>query len=225
MEFQKLTAEVRTGRRKGTARQLRRNGRVPAVCYGPDRTPLVLSVDPKALGETLRGPLGRNAVIEMSVTGEGAPPTPLLVMLQDAQHHPIDRSVLHVDFLTVSAERKVRVEVPLLVEGRPIGVQAGGVLSQIYRTLPVRCSLDAIPAQLTLDASGVDLGGTLRVADLKLPEGIVVEFDANQTLVSVNAPKAVAEEVTEAEAEEGAEPAKAEEGGEKAAEAKESEGE
>ena len=212
MEFQKLTAEVRIGRKKGTARRLRRDGRIPAVCYGPEQgKPLALSVDPKALTDALRGPMGRNTVLQLEVAGDGAPSAPLLVMLQDAQFHPVERDLLHADFLTVSRDREVRVEIPLALEGRAVGVQAGGVLSQVFRAVPVRCRLDNIPSRLTLDVSDLELGSMLKVADLELPEGVAVEFDLTQTLVSVAAPSKAAEAAEAAEEGEAA-PAEGEEG-------------
>jgi large subunit ribosomal protein L25 len=219
MEFQKLNAEVRTGRKKGAARRLRRDGRIPAVCYGPDqKSALVLALDPKALRTAMSSTLGRNAVIELTVTGASAPPAPMLVMLQDAQYHPVARTLLHADFLTVAHDREVRVEVPLVLQGRALGVQAGGVISQVLRDLPVRCPLDAIPSELVLDVSNVELGGIMKVSDLALPENVVVELEPNRTLVSVVTPKiveTVAEEGVEGEEAaaapaEGEEPAEAE---------------
>lgn len=210
MEFQKLTAEVRTGRKKGTSRRLRRGGFIPAVCYGPDReAPIALSVDPKGLGTAVSGPLGRNAVIELTVTGDGAPAEPVLVMLQDAQRHPVGRALLHADFITVAREREVTVSVPFRVEGRSVGVTLGGVLAQVLRELPVRCALDAIPSEIVADVTSLNIGGAIKVADLVLPEGIVVTLEPNRTLASVSVPKAVVE-TAPGEGEEAAEAAPAE---------------
>lgn len=207
MEFQKLTAEVRTGRKKGVARRLRRDGRIPAVCYGPDRQEaLALSVDPKALTEALSGTLGRNTVLELAVDGDGAPADPILVMLQDAQYHPIEREMLHADFLTVSKDREVNVDVPLLLEGKSVGVQAGGILTAVFRELNVTCRIDAIPDHLTLDVSALDIGDITKVTDLQLPDGVRLDLEPTQTLASVIAPSAAAEEEEEkAEGEEGEE--------------------
>ena len=201
MEFEKLTAQVRTGRKKGIARRLRRTGVIPAVCYGRELTPLAVSVDPKALVDALRGPLGRNIVIQMSVDGEGAPKEPVLVMLQDYQYHPVSRQLLHADFLQISMDHEVRVQVPFILTGRSIGVQAGGVVAQVFRSLPVKCRPDAIPNNLELDITDMELGMIRKVSDLQLPEGIEVEFDSNQTLVSVNTPAVVVAEVEEEEEE------------------------
>lgn len=198
MEFQKLTAEVRTGRKKGTARRLRRTGVIPAVCYGPGTAPVALSVDPTALGEVLGGPLGRNTVLELGVTGAERSEAPVLVMVKDVQYHPVRRALLHADFITVSREREIRAQVPLRLEGRPAGVQLGGVLTQVFRALPVRCRVDAIPTELVVDVSGLDIGGLVKVADLPLPDGVTVEQEPTQTLATVFAPTVKAEAGEEA---------------------------
>jgi large subunit ribosomal protein L25 len=208
MEFEKLTAQVRTGRKKGMARRLRRTGVIPAVCYGPGMTPLTLAVDPKALSDALRGPLGRNVVLQMSIEGDGAPSEHLLVMLQDFQYHPLDRVVLHADFLHVSMDRDVHVQVPFTLVGKAAGVQTGGVLTQVFRTLPVRCRPDAIPTSIEIDVTEMNLGNIRKVSDVVLPAGVVVELEPNLTLVSCVTPTQAKPEVTEGEeevVEEGAE--------------------
>jgi large subunit ribosomal protein L25 len=203
MEFEKLTAQVRTGRKKGVARRLRRDGFIPAVCYGREMSPLAVSLDPKALTDALGGPMGRNIVIQLSVDGEGAPNEPVLVMLQDYQYHPVSRAILHADFIQVTMDQKVRVQVPFILTGKSIGVQAGGVLAQVFRSLPLKCRPDAIPGSIELDVSELELGMSKKVSDLDLPENVEIEFDLNQTLVSVNAPTVVVAEVEEEEEIEG----------------------
>jgi large subunit ribosomal protein L25 len=216
MEFEKLTAQVRTGRKKGVARRLRREGFIPAVCYGPDMSPLTLSVDPKALSDALRGPLGRNVVVEMSVEGDGAPKDHLLVMLQDFQYHPLDRKVLHADFLHVAMDRDVHVQVPFVIVGKAAGTTMGGVVQQVFRTLPVRCKPDAIPTSLELDVTSMELNNIRKVSDVALPAGVAIELEPNLTLVSCVQPTQAKPEATEGEEE--AVEAEGAEGGEKKAE-------
>jgi large subunit ribosomal protein L25 len=203
MEFEKLTAQVRTGRRKGTARRLRRDGFIPAICYGPEAKPVALSVDPKALSEALSGPLGKNTVMELTIEGDGAPDASILVMLQDHQYHAIYRSVLHADFLRVSMDRDVSVQVPLVLEGRSQGEQIGGILAQVFRTLPVRCKPNMVPEAIRLDISPLNMGDLRKISDLEIPEGVVIELEPNRTVVSVTSPT----EVKEVEADEDGEAA------------------
>lgn len=216
MEFEKLTAQVRTGRKKGVARRLRREGFIPAVCYGPDMSPLALSVSPKALSDALRGPLGRNVVLEMSVEGDGAPTDDILVMLQDFQYHPLDREVLHADFLHVAMDRDVHVQVPFVLTGKAAGITMGGVVTQVFRTLPLRCKPDAIPVSIELDVTPMELGTIRKVSDLALPPGVAVELEQNLTLVSCAQPTQAKGEA--AEGEEAAAAAEGAEGEEKKAE-------
>jgi large subunit ribosomal protein L25 len=191
MEFEKLTAQVRTGRKKGLSRQLRRGGSIPAVCYGPDIEPITISTDPKVLFEALSGPLGQNVVMELTVEGDGAPTDPLLVMLQERQYHPVTRKTLHADFLHVSTEREVQVRVPFELVGKCIGVQTGGRLTQVFRSLPIRCLPTSVPEKIVLDVTTMDVGQLRKVSDLELPEGVTVTLEPNQTLSSVVAPSAV----------------------------------
>ena len=209
MEFEKLTAQVRAGRKKGTARKLRRGGRIPAICYGQEAAPVALSLDPKELSDALSGPLGKNTVIQLTVEGDGANDS-RLVMLQDHQYHPVERTVLHADFLQVSPDREVSVRVPFLLVGKSIGEQVGGVVMQVHRHLPVRCLPNAIPESLSIDVSTMDLGDLRKAADLELPEGVVLELESNLTVLSISAPT-VAEEEPE-EDEEGLEGEEGEEG-------------
>ena len=207
MEFEKLTAQVRTGRKKGVARRLRREGFIPAVCYGPDMPPLTLSVEPKALSNALSGSLGRNVVIQLNVEGEGAPSDELLVMLHDYQYHPVERTVLHADFLQVSMDRDVHVHIPFVLTGRSVGVQQGGVLTQVFRSLPVCCRPEKIPPLVEHAISALGFGDILKVSELELPKAISIEFEPNQTLANVVAPTVVpvAEEAEEGEEEAGEE--------------------
>jgi len=202
MEFENLTAQVRAGRKKGVARRLRRDGYIPAVCYGQGMSPLALSVDPKVLTDALCGSLGRNVVIQLNVEGEGSPSEPLLVMLQDYQYHPVSREILHADFLKVAMDQEVHVQVPFKATGRAAGVQTGGVLAQVYRSLPIKCRPDEIPPVLEIDVTEMGLGSIRKVSDLVLPPGIVVEYEQHQTLVSVSMPAAIPAETEEEEEEE-----------------------
>ncbi len=203
MEFQKLNAEIRTGRKKGAARKLRRAGSVPAICYGLKSEAMALTVDPTVLSDALSGPLGRNTVLEMSISGDGAPSESVLVMLQSTQYHPVEREMLHADFIRIDKDKKVSVDVPLTTTGKAVGVQVGGVLTQIYRAIPVICPIDAIPTELSLEVSALDMGDLLKVSDLTLPEGVETTLDSNLTIVNVIASSKATSEADEEEGEEG----------------------
>jgi large subunit ribosomal protein L25 len=203
MEKQTLSAEVRDGRGKGPARQLRMQGRIPAVFYGPGVETKALSVSPKELVKALGTEWGMNAVIELSFDGVTE-----RVMIKDVQVHPLDRQPLHVDLYRVTDESRVHVRVPVATRGRPLGVQKGGRMTVVFRDLPVRCTPATVPAAIEVEVSDLDMGGVLRVRDLSLPEGVTVLLDPDRRLILVGEDKRKAE--LEAEEKAAAEAAAAE---------------
>lgn len=192
MEFAKLNAAPRLAHGKGNARRVRKQGLIPAVAYGRSLKNMPISVDPAALVKHLQGPHGLNTVLKLEVDG-GA--QDLLVMLREFTHHPITRKFLHADFIQVTLDQDVEVEVPFVTTGKPAGLAQGGVLHQIYRKLPLRCRPEAIPAQVSADITALELGHALKVHDLKLPDGVSARLPAEQSIVSIVAPeKEVVEE-------------------------------
>ncbi len=201
MEFSKLSAVPRESRGKGPARRLRTKNLIPAVCYGPSQPTLHLSIDPKSLTHILSGPLGRNTMIALDIPGSD----PQHVLVHDWQVHPIKRTLLHVDFLTLDVQKEVEIKVPLECTGRSLGVQLGGNLVQVYRELPMRCLPKDIPAKVTVDVTSLEIGQSIQAGTLALPAGVTILLDPHQTVLSVVAPKKEAEVVEAAPAAEGAE--------------------
>jgi large subunit ribosomal protein L25 len=195
-----LNATPRMDHGKGPARRLRASGKLPAVMYGPDHAARAIAVEPRDIKTILAAPLGRNTVVTVSVEG-----TRTLAMLKGYSYHPLSRALEHADFYTVAVGRKITVQVPFLATGKSKGVATqGGILRQVYRTLPVLCTPDRIPAKLEADVTALELGQALHVRDLQLPEGVAVKLDAGQTVVSIVAPE---KEERAAEAAPGATPA------------------
>lgn len=186
MEFVKLNAAPRVANGKGGARRVRKDGRIPAVAYGQSLKNMPISVDPSALVKNLQGPNGLNTVMQLDVEGGQKE---LLVMLRELTHHPITRKFLHADFVQVKLDEDVDVEVPFITTGKPIGITQGGVLRQIYRKLPLRCRPEAIPASVTADITGLELGHAMKAHDLSLPVGVSVRLPAEQSIVSIVAPE------------------------------------
>lgn len=207
MEFSKIEATVRTTRGKEATSRLRREGVIPAVAYGNGHNTSMLTISPKELKQILGGPYGRNMVVEVSVPNEQ--PFPTLVC--DFEVHPLTRDLLHVDFLRIDLEKEVDVDVPMITSGKSKGVVAGGVLRQIFRTLPVRCLPKDIPVAIDHDVTELDMNELVKVGDLTLPEGVSVRLPKEQTLVTVAAQEAEADtsDKTAQEGEEAAAPAAA----------------
>jgi large subunit ribosomal protein L25 len=200
-----LAASPRKGNGKGEARALRREGRVPAIAYGTDLDPTPISVDSLELYHALHTDAGSNAILRLDVGGEAH-----LALAREIQRHPVRREVLHVDFVTVSRNVKVSVDVPINLEGveDAPGSGEGGVISQELYALPIEVLPLEVPDSFTVDVSSMDVGDTLRVSDIELPSGVEATVDPETTVVTCVAPTLdlpEPEEAEEGEGEEGAE--------------------
>ncbi len=193
MEPVKIEATLRNGRGKGEARQLRRDGRIPAVAYGSGLKPLSIAISPVAIVELLKGKFGRNTLIELNVDGQ----KPVAALLGEFQYDPVTRALKHADFLHVRMDRPIEVSVPVNFTGRAAGVVLGGVMQQIFRTLPLSCTPDSIPASIEHDITLLEKGGFVTVADLKLPAGVQVRMPSTQRLAIIPMKARAVEETEE----------------------------
>ena len=207
-----ITVTADTGRPIGSraAGRLRAEGKIPAVVYGLGGEPTSVAVAWRELRIALTGEAGLNTLIDLHVDGGSQ-----LVMVKDLQRHPVRRDVLHVDFLRVSRDQELTVDVPITLHGEAKAVlDADGVVDQVLFTIPVTSKPQNIPNELTVDVSGLKLGDVIRVGDLELPPDIAVEVDVEEPVVSTSAGAALELELEEAEAAEAeaAEAAEAAEG-------------
>jgi len=180
-----IEATTRVANGKGPAGRVRASGKVPAIVYGPGEKGRAISVEAKAIKSILHAPLGSNTVVTLTVDGHSQ-----LAMLKSFDHDPMTRGVVHADFYSVALDRPILVQVPFVLTGKSKGVAGeGGVLRQIYRSLPVITTPDKIPAKIEADITDLGLGESLHVRELDLPAGVAVKLDTNQTVVSVVAPE------------------------------------
>lgn len=193
MEPLALPTEARTQKGKSAARQLRAKGLAPAVFYGAGIAPVSLAVAPKALLKVLTTPYRRNQVIEIEVAGQKQ-----LAMVKELQVHPVTRAIEHVDLYKVDMGKPVDTEVPLLTEGKAKGVVAGGEIYVNFRALPVRCTPDKIPAQVTVDVTNMELGDTLRAKDVGVPAGVEILLDPERSVIACAEPRKIKTEEEEA---------------------------
>jgi large subunit ribosomal protein L25 len=184
-----VTATPRSESGKGAARRLRNAGQIPAVAYGKDLAAMPLAVAPKDIVTVLKSERGKNTVLQMKAGQKD-----LLVMIKDYSLHPVTRALQHVDFVEVKLDRPVDVDVPLVTTGKAVGVTLGGLLRQVYRTVPVRALPDKIPLKIETDVTKLELGDHIATKDLPLPEGVEVRLPPEQTLVAVVAPEKEREE-------------------------------
>ncbi len=189
MEKQTISAEVRGTRGKGPARQLRMNGKIPAVLYGPGGENETITIDPLALSKALTGPFAKNQLLEIDIAGKKQ-----FATIKDLDIHPVSRAIRHADFYRVSLETPATYEIPLKTTGRAKGVVKGGELRQLFRTLPVRVTPDKVPAEIMLNVEELDMLESIRAKDVKLEHGELV-LAPERAVVSVTTErKIVAEE-------------------------------
>ena len=189
-----LVADARLPGGKGAAARLRRTGQIPAVAYGKGLPATSIAVSPKEILGILKSERGRNSVIKITLAGQAdksAATKSLLVMIRDYTYHPVNRNLEHVDFVEVKLDEAVNVDIPLIFTGKPIGVTTGGIIRQVYRTVPVSCLPDRIPLRLEIDITHLALGEHVSTQDLNLGEGVAVRLPAEQTLIAIVAPDKV----------------------------------
>lgn len=192
MEKLMVEALPRDARGKNRARQLRRAGQVPAVVYGGATEPQVLSVDPRVVEKLLQSEAGRNAVFTLAIKGHGKTPA----MIRDWQVEPVKGLLLHVDFLRIALDERLRVRVPIEIRGEAAGVkQQGGILELVQREVEMECLPGDIPDELVVDVSELTIGKGIRVGDLRVDNRkLSILTDPDRIIVHVVAPRAVEEE-------------------------------
>lgn len=190
MEAAKVQATRRDQFGKGASRRLRAKDSIPAVLYGLGKETTALTVSPRALTEALATPFGPNRVLEIEIDGKETHKA----LMVEHQFHPVSRRFLHADFQRIADDADVNVRVPLKLVGKAKGTVLGGVLEQVFRTLPVRCRPALIPSVIECDVTELDIEQSAAVRDLKLPEGVVVTLPPTQTIGGVYGKKKEQEE-------------------------------
>jgi len=202
LELLELNAVTRTDAGKGQARTLRREGRLPAVLYGPNTDPVMLSIDLSELEDITKGGSAGQAILSISVKGEKKPRT---AMIKDLQISPLSRDYLHIDFYEVDMQQKINVMVPVTTTGKCIGIEMGGMTQLIRRELEVLCLPGEIPEYIEIDITDLNIGDSVHVEDVKLEGDIEIPHDVDFTILTILSGKMKEEEVEEEELEEGEE--------------------
>ncbi len=202
-----INAQLRSAAGKGENRRMRRSGRVPAVIYGGNGEAVSLSLDHNEVSHHLENEAFYSHILTMDVDGKEE-----MVILRDLQRHPSKPQILHMDFFRVTADREITVNVPLhfLNEETCIGVkQQGGIVSHLQKDVEISCLPKHLPEYLEIDISGLELGHSLHLSDVVLPEGLTIVAlthggASDHAIVAVIKPKvALREDEAEAEAGEG----------------------
>ena len=176
-----ITLKATTGRELGTgpSKRLRVEGKVPGVVYGLDADPIPVTVEWRPLREALITEAGLNVLIDLDIDGDVA-----LTIVKELQRHPIRGNVLHIDFLRVSADAEITVDVPIVLDGEAKAVESdNGVIDQVLTSLAISAKPADIPNELTVDISGLTIGDAIRVGDLTLPAGVSTDVDPEDAIV------------------------------------------
>lgn len=187
MKAIQLNATKREKSGKGASRAVRRSGFVPAVVYGDKLAPEMISIEEKILVAEM----GKKGIwtrqYEINVDGKDKH----LVLCQDIQKHPVSNRPIHADFLRISKNSLLTLEVPVqfIGEGVAPGFKKGGVLNIVHRTLQIKCTPDRIPESFTLDMSKAEIGDTFNASDIQLPEGVSLTAKEDFTIASVVTPQ------------------------------------
>ncbi|MCW1381836.1 50S ribosomal protein L25/general stress protein Ctc [Novosphingobium sp. KCTC 2891] len=187
-----LSAEARDRAGKGASRALRREGRTPAVIYGGKEEPVSVHLEEKALAKALGTGHFFNSIVELTVNGQTVRTLP-----KDVAFHPVTDRPLHADFLRLSKNAEVHVNVPVLFanEDASPGLKKGGVLNIVRHELELVCGSDTIPDDIAIDVTGLDIGDSIHISHVKLPAGARSAItDRDFTIATIVAPSALKSE-------------------------------
>ncbi|RJF82149.1 50S ribosomal protein L25/general stress protein Ctc [Azospirillum cavernae] len=181
-----LGAEGRERAGKGTARQTRRDGRIPAVIYGGKQAPVTISLEKFEFTRVLHQPGFFTHLFDVTVDGVAH-----RVLPRDVQFHPVTDFPLHVDFLRVTSDTRIVVHVPVefVNQDKSPGLKRGAVLNVVHHSLDLECPADNIPEHITVSCEGFDVGASIHISSITLPEGIVsVSHEQDLTIATIIAP-------------------------------------
>jgi len=189
----KLTARPRSESGRNAVKEVRARGGVPAVIYGAKTEPANLEVSHREIEALLSHAVGENILVELEIE-EGGKTTNRLSLIQEVQHHPIRREILHVDFHAVSMTDEIEAEIVVESVGEADGVKNfGGLLEQNMRSVTIKCLPQNLPEIIRVDVTALKVGDSIHVRDLPLPNGVEIVDDGDLTVFIVAEPT-VAEE-------------------------------
>ncbi len=195
----KINAEPRSAAGRNAVKKIKNAGFVPAVIYGAKDASQNLQLVEHEVSKALGHAASESVLVEVAVKGGFT----RIALIQEVQHHPVTRKILHVDLHVVAMDELMTAEVPVETIGEAAGVATGGGLLELtLRLLEIECLPGDLPDAITVDVSGLDIGDSVHVRDLVLPKGVTVLNDAELTVAHVGAPT-VADDTTAATGTEG----------------------
>jgi large subunit ribosomal protein L25 len=189
MAMMELSAVRRRGSGKELTRKLLSRGKVPGVMYGKGLESRPVEFERRDL-EKFLGVARRGTVIVRLSVQDGDDQKESFAVLKETQTNPKTDRVIHVDFYEVAFGKKFRIEVPIRVKGKAAGIEQGGIVEQVTRSLEVECLPKNVPEFLEVDVTPLEIGHSLHLKDITFPEGVVpLEKEMSATIVSVHAPR------------------------------------
>ena len=187
MEIINLKASPRETTGNGPSRVLRRDGKVPAILYGPKTDAVKLAIDKLDLEPIFKSGAVAQKLLKLEIVGTDGGRN---VMIKEVQRHPVSHNLLHLDLYEVSMDQKIKVMVPVVTTGKCRGVEMGGMLQIIRRELEVLCRPDQIPEHISIDITDLDVGDSFHVESLQLEGAVEVPADVNFTILTILSTKA-----------------------------------
>jgi large subunit ribosomal protein L25 len=202
LETLEIQVDARDKRRKRDAKRLLRSGKIPAILYGPKTAAVALELDKRDFSSRVAGLEGSHLVRLKSASAVLADK---VALVKDMQYHPINGDVIHADLYEVDLSARITVNVPLHFVGKAAGVVRGGILQPIVREIEVECLPLDIPGFFDVDVSGLDIGDSVHIEELTMPEGVTAVYESNMALVAVVPPTVEEAPIAAAAPAEGAE--------------------
>ena len=185
METLEIRVDARDKKRKRDAKRLLRSGKIPGILYGPKTEAIALALDKREFSSRVADLEGSHLV---RLKSDSSGLADKVALVKDMQHHPISGEVIHTDLYEVDLTAKITVNVPLHFIGKAEGVVRGGILQPIVREIEVECLPLDIPAFFDVDVSGLDIGDSVHIEELTMPEGVTAVYESNLALVAVVPP-------------------------------------
>jgi large subunit ribosomal protein L25 len=196
MEAIALRASARKTSGKGPARRARTSGLIPAVFYTPQAESLMLTVNAGDMKDILKSN-DENIFINLQIEEEGKSRDRISI-IKDIQIDPLTRQIIHIDFYEINMDHKLTVDVPIHFKGTPKGIKLGGELQTMKKEISLSCLPSILPDHIDVDISGLNVGDSLRVRDLRLSEGMTILESEDAILAMISATR----ETMKSEAEE-----------------------
>ncbi len=180
-----INAKTRDGAGKGVARKLRREGRVPAVLYGGGQPNINLSLDAKEWDDLLVKEKSKLRTHRQEMVIDGSNRS--LVLMRGFQIHPLSGNAVHVDFTRFDPNQEIEISIPIHIVGEEKcpGVKAGGILQVVQRELEITCLAGKVPDSIEISVANLELGHSIHIEDIALPDGVEAHGEADATILTV----------------------------------------